>query len=195
MRLHEMEEEEKTFVRAGLTRKYRKHSLTTALKKKISITRVEEGFGGGISEGAHSRTITGGLTYLCTRGLNAPLPKSGRVLLPSHQSTWTHARAYGTLVAGEQQALFQQRRIMMTQDRSRFVMHMFIEEVAHASTYITMCAACSKRKWLQHDCNESNYTKRYILYIYILRTGERMERMLALLRLLLALAPVLLWLW
>ena len=34
MRLHEMEEEKKTFVRAGLTRKYRKHSLTTALKKK-----------------------------------------------------------------------------------------------------------------------------------------------------------------
>ena len=48
---------------------------------------------------------------------------------------------------------------------------MFIEEVAHASTYITMCAACSKRKWLQHDCNESNYTKRSIIYITHWRTN------------------------
>lgn len=46
-------------------------------------------------------------------------------------------------------------------------MHMFIEEVAHASMYITMCAARSKRKWLQHDCNESNYTKVCIIYLYI----------------------------
>lgn len=113
------------------------------------------------------------------------------IKVPGH----THARTARWSRAGDQQALFQQRRIMMTQDRSRCVMHMFMEEVAHASMYITMCAACSKRKWLQHDCNESNYTKRYILYIYILRTGERMERMLALLRLLLELAPALLWLW